>query len=381
MTFLTHQDSQTSTRVLRDWHLVKPGHAHGGSGAGRDARTIENTTVNTVLVNEELEQVRNGITRTLSTSTTDISLGDRVVDVRLIPYMREKNIKIVAKGLKPRTRVYVFFDGINVAEYCYKFDSGNALWNVTSSTDMQYFPFPGSNFLPAIGGVHFATGSSADLKTNDNGEIFIEFRMPDGVFRVGDRKLEITSDVRNDKSKASTYATAVYSASGLRTEVEETIATTRNFQISDPVQTSDSRTVNITGIFQETSTTTQVQTRQNDPLAQTFFVNADEHPEGIFLSSVDIFFARKPDDSTNLPVQIQIRPAVNGYPDSSRIYPGGKVVKQPSEIVVSEDASVKTNFKFDHPIHLPPGEHALVVKGDTSEYEIYIATLGDFTLS
>jgi hypothetical protein len=373
-------DTETSSRVIRDWHLVKPGHAHGGSGAGRDARTIENTTVNTVFVNEELEQIRNGITRTLSTSTTDISLGDRIVDVRLIPFMREKNIKISARGLKPKTRVYVFFDGVNVAEYCYKFDSRNALWNVTGSDNLQYFPFPGSNFLPAIGGVHFATGSGADLKTNDDGEIFIEFRMPDGVFRVGDRKLEITSDPRNDKSRASTYASAVYSASGLRTEVEETIATTRNFQISDPVQVSDSRTTNISGIFQESSVDVQVQTRQNDPLAQTFFVNADEHPEGIFLSSVDIFFARKPEDSTNLPVQVQIRPSVNGYPDSTRIYPGGKVVKLPSQVQVSEDASVKTNFKFDHPIHLPPGEHALVVKGDTSEYEIYIATLGDFIL-
>ena len=373
-------DSDTTSRVIRDWHLVKPGHAHGGSGAGRDARTIENTTVNTVFVNEELEQIRNGITRTLSTSTTDISLGDRVVDVRLVPFMREKNIKISARGLKPKTRVYVFFDGVNIAEYCYKFNSRNALWNVTGSDNLQYFPFPGSNFLPAIGGVHFATGSSADLKTNDDGEIFIEFRMPDGVFRVGDRKLEITSDPRNDKSKSTTYASAVYSASGLRTEVEETIATTRNFQISDPVQVSDSRTTNISGIFQETAVNVQVQTRQNDPLAQTFFVNADEHPEGIFLSSVDIFFARKPEDSTNLPVQIQIRPSVNGYPDSTRIYPGAKVVKLPSEVQVSEDASVKTNFKFDHPIHLPPGEHALVVKGDTSEYEIYIATLGDFIL-
>jgi hypothetical protein len=109
-------------------------------------------------------------------------------------------------------------------------------------------------------------------------------------------------------------------------------------------------------------------------------VDAAEHPEGIFLSSVDLFFARKPEDSTKLPVQIQVRPVVNGYPDSTKIYPGGKVIKLPSEIQVSEDASVKTNFKFNQPIHLPPGEHSLIVKGDTSEYEIYIATLGDFIL-
>lgn len=372
-------NSDTITNVIEGWHLVRPGHAHGGSGVGRDERTIENITTNTFLVNELLEQVRNGITRTLSTSTSDVSLGDRMVDVRLVPYMRGKNIKISARGMKPLTRVYVFFDGINVEEYCYKYVSLPTMFGL-ASPDTK-LPFPGSEIAQGpSSGIHFATGAISDLKTDSNGNIFIEFRMPDGMFRVGDRKFEITSDSRNNKERASTYASAVYSASGLRTEMEETIATTRNFQISDPIQETDSRTFNNTGIFTETSSQTVVQTRQNDPLAQTFFVDPIAHPEGIFLSSVDIFFAKKPEETTKLPVQIQIRPVVNGYPDSTRIYPGAKVVKTPSEIQVSEDASVKTNFKFGQPIHLPPGEHALVVKGDTSEYEIYIATLGDFIL-
>ena len=371
-------DSETTTGVIQDWHLVQPGHAHGGSGVGRDERTINNITTNTLLVNEQLEQARNGITRTLSTSTTDISLGDRVVDVRLIPYMREKNIKIVANGMKPRTRVYVFFDGVSVEEYCYKYSSINDLYGTTAPPGSQ--DFPGSELTLGVNGIHFATGSSEDLKTDENGNIYIEFRVPDGMFRVGDRKFEITSDSRNNASRASTYGSAIYSASGLRTEVEETIATTRSFQISDPIESAGTRTTNLSGIITETTSNTVVQTRNNDPLAQTFFVDANEHPEGIFLSSVDLFFARKPEDSTMLPVQIQIRPVVNGYPDSSKIYPGAKVVKMPSEITVSEDASIKTTFTFDYPVHLPPGEHSLVVKGDTSEYEIYIATLGDYIL-
>jgi hypothetical protein len=363
-------DSDTITTILEGWHRI---------GRRRSERTIQNTTTNTFLVDEQLEQIRNSITRNLSTSTIDVSLGDRVVDVRLIPYMREKNIKIAARGMKPSTRVYVFFDGINVEEYCYKYNSMSTMFNLTSPSDK--LPFPGSEILEgASSGIHFATADSADLKTDLSGNIFIEFRMPDGMFRVGDRKFEITSDPRNNKERASTYGSAVYSASGLRTEMEETIATTRSFQISDAVQETETRNISNTSVFTETTTQTVVQTRRNDPLAQTFFVDPAEHPEGIFLSSVDLFFARKPEDSTKLPVQIQVRPVVNGYPDSTKIYPGGKVIKLPSEIQVSEDASVKTNFKFNQPIHLPPGEHSLIVKGDTSEYEIYIATLGDFIL-
>ena len=238
-------DSDTITNVLEGWHLVRPGHAHGGSGVGRDERTIQNITTNTFLVNELLEQVRNGITRTLSTSTSDVSLGDRVVDVRLVPYMRGKNIKISVRGMKPLTRVYVFFDGVNVEEYCYKYESMPSMFNLTTTSEL--LPFPGSDIPQgSSSGVHFATGTAAELKTNANGNIFIEFRMPDGMFRVGDRKFEITSDARNNKERASTYASAVYSASGLRTEMEETIATTRNFQISDPIQESESRTFNNT---------------------------------------------------------------------------------------------------------------------------------------
>lgn len=365
-------DSDTVSTVIQGWTNV---------GGGRRERTIQNTTTNTFLVDELLEQVRNGINRTLSTSTSDISLGDRVVDVRLIPYMRQKNIKIAVRGLKPSTRIYVFFDGVNVEEYCYKYDSMSSLFNLNLPSPSDKVPFPGTELLEgASSGVHFATGATADLKTNITGNIFIEFRMPDGMFRVGDRKFEVTSDPRNNKERASTYASAIYSASGLRTEMEETIATTRNFQINDTIVDPETRTTNNTGVFTESNSQIVVERRRNDPLAQTFFVDPAEHPEGIFLSSVDIFFAAKPEDSTRLPVQIQIRPVVNGYPDSNRIYPGAKVIKQPSEIQVSENASVKTNFKFEQPVHLPPGEHSLIVKGDTSEYEIYIATLGDFIL-
>lgn len=370
----------TSTRVAEDWHLVRPGHAHGGTGAGQSSRTIENISTQTVSINETLEQIRAGITRSLSSSTTDVSMGDRVVDVSIVPYMRAKNIKISVRGLKPTTRMYVFFDGINVAEFSYNHVSASAMFNFPNNSLFESFPFPGSNFPQATGGVSFATGASADLKSTSGGNLFVEFRLPDGMFRIGDRKIEITSDPRNNKQYASTYATAVYSASGLRTEIEETVATTRSFQISDPINSSENQTINMTGVFQDTSVSTVVQFRQNDPLAQTFFVNADQHPEGIFLSSVDLYFARKPEDSTNITVQIQVRPSVNGYPDSNKIYPGGKVVKLPSEIVVSDDASVKTTFTFDNPLHLAPGEHALIVKGDTSEYEVYIATLGDFVL-
>jgi hypothetical protein len=115
-----------------------------------------------------------------------------------------------------------------------------------------------------------------------------------------------------------------------------------------------------------------------DPVAQTFYVNPNIYPNGVFIESIDLFFKKK---STSLPVVVEVRPVVNGYPSARDIVPFGICVLNPSEVEVSEDASVPTNFKFPCPIYLPPGEHSFVALCNTTEYEIYTAVLGDFELT
>lgn len=323
------------------------------------------TTLTTVTTNELLTQERTGFRNILSTSTSDVSLGDRIVDVSIQPFMRESVLRVWGTGLKPSSKMYVFFDGVNVAEYCYKYNTFSDLFNdIGGSTPTSY---------------HFATSDISNLKTDENGAAFIEFRLPGGTFRTGDRKFEITDDPRNNRDKASSYASVVYSASGLRTVSEETIATTRNFETTRTELESQQRTIENTTV--QTSTSTEVLRTWFDPLAQTFFVDPASHPEGIFLESVDLFFARAPE--ANIPVHIQVRPTVNGYPDSTKIYPGGIVFKERSEVIVTDNpqaGSNHTRFTFSKPLHLAPGEHSIVVKSPSSEYEVYIATLGDFIL-
>lgn len=45
--------------------------------------------------------------------------NDRIVAQDLIPFMRAKKIKFIGRGFKPYTRVYPFFDNVNVSNYCY----------------------------------------------------------------------------------------------------------------------------------------------------------------------------------------------------------------------------------------------------------------------
>tara|TARA_R100000700_G_scaffold40929_1_gene58544 strand:+ start:8321 stop:15943 length:7623 start_codon:yes stop_codon:yes gene_type:complete len=80
----------------------------------------------TTTVTQDLyrETVREGVanrsgTRTIVTESYDKqSLGDKIVSRDLVPYMRSRNVEFVSERVKPLTRLYAFFDGVNVSKYC-----------------------------------------------------------------------------------------------------------------------------------------------------------------------------------------------------------------------------------------------------------------------
>jgi hypothetical protein len=116
-----------------------------------------------------------------------------------------------------------------------------------------------------------------------------------------------------------------------------------------------------------------------DPLSQNFFVNANLYPNGVFVSSVNLFFATK--DST-IPVNVRIRPTVNGFPDAVNDIPGSLVYKNPADInipapsVVTNDLGPATTFTFDYPIFLLPGQYSLMIASDSNQYTMYASKLG-----
>ena len=110
-----------------------------------------------------------------------------------------------------------------------------------------------------------------------------------------------------------------------------------------------------------------------DPLAQTFFVSAGIYPNGVFLTGISLYF-ESVDES--LPVFVQIRPTVNGYPSSNKVIPLSTVWKNPYEINTSTDSSVETLFRFTDPIYLQAGEYAIVVGANSSKTKAFYATVG-----
>ena len=112
------------------------------------------------------------------------------------------------------------------------------------------------------------------------------------------------------------------------------------------------------------------------PIAQSFFI---DEPNGIYATKVDLFFARK---DSSLPVQIQLRPMVNGLPSAYEIIPGSQVVRSSAQVNADLIGPVldTTTFTFDEPVFLKGQEdYALVVTADSKDYEIYVAEINEFT--
>ena len=123
--------------------------------------------------------------------------------------------------------------------------------------------------------------------------------------------------------------------------------------------------------------------RRRDPLSQTFTVDET----GMFLSSLDIFFATKDD---NVPVTIQIREVELGTPTNQVISDFAEVVLDPTQtdsdgesvVKTSTDASLATRVTFPSPVYLEPNrEYAIVILAPaTVKYTVWIAQTGEETI-
>ena len=305
------------------------------------------TTINT---SQRVGQQRAGIRTSLIPNAVQTSFGDRVVSVAFAPFIREKDITFTAKDMKPLTRVYPFFDGIDVSAYV----------TPTGST------------------------AGAALTTDSAGEATGTFAIPDSTdtskpkWRTGSRTFRLTSNSTNSLvGDVFTSAESTYSAKGMIQQVQETVVSTREPQVSRE-DVSETQTITRTDVRVEN---TQVwggnpphSHPNRDPLAQSFLVDS---ANGLFVTSVQLYFSSK---SSATPVQVQIRTMVNGYP-SQTIVPFGQVFVDAADVNTSTDASEATTFTFPSPVFLKENtEYCFVAKSNDDTYTIYTAKMGQKTL-
>ena len=83
-----------------------------------------------------------------------------------------------------------------------------------------------------------------------------------------------------------------------------------------------------------------------------------------------------------MPVWVELREVINGYPGPTLI-PFGRKVLNPNDINLdATTGNTATNFKFDSPVYLKEGiEYCLVVMTNSLDYKVWIAGLGEVDVS
>jgi hypothetical protein len=479
--------TSTSTQFLgqtRTGNTGQWGNLNGQWGMAQIVDSYQTTTTQTGT------STRSGVVSRVVPETITQNIGDRLVDLSIVPYMRSKGIVVVGSDFKPNTTLYPFFDSTSIESYTarankftlqnnnlgYKTEVGNfeqvTIYNNgtassvgtayivrTSNTEafivnnqptgsynlasanligqstgtsnkiVRYDHYTGqvtaantnsitlaldadsannvsdyntssifvvagtgagqtatiTSYNPAtkvamISGTWATTPIANDsfysigrMKTTAAGDVAGVFVIPASTFRIGEKKLRLIDSSINDVVSSTTNGDASFFAQGAVQTVEATILSVTQPTIQRTAVAQEQPISRVTG----QSRTDQV-VGWYDPLAQTFLVDPITYPQGLYMSRLRSCFKTKDD---TVPITLQLRPTVNGVPSSSVIYPNGTVTLTPDKVKTTDspsldDATKYTEFKFDSPIYLQPGEHSFVFFSNSNKYEAYVAEVG-----
>ena len=284
------------------------------------------------------------------------SLGERITDLSIQPFLRSRTVQITGRALKPNARLYAFFDG----------------------EDVNSFVTPANSTFANTG------NEGSQLTADSNGDFFGLFRVPneDNLrFRAGESlRFRLSDSVTNsdDPTAFTTEAFGTYHGFGQSQTRQGTILSTR------PIE------VNTIENFRQRTTRTVVRSWRVDPIAQSFQISPNSidgtsfaTSPGAFLTKVDLYFASR-DDDTGQPAIVEIREMdPSGNLVEENVVPFSKVIVPKDDINVSTDGSAPTPIRFPTPIYLEAeSTYALTIKpgGNNPNITLFTARLGETDL-
>ena len=226
------------------------------------------------------------------------------------------------------------------------------------------------------------------LVTNFGGDVAGVFDIPNTnaiKFKTGNREFKLIDNTANNDLIAKTRGFGNYRAEGVLQTWQSTFNSVRNAEIVRSVVSED-RTL----IGDATLGRVIRDSGWYDPLAQTFLV---QNRGGGFITSIDLFFASI---DPLLPVTVQIRDVVNGYP-GKYILPFSNVTLYPYELrdenqpagygLSSNTVTVEggvwlapnkpTKFKMKAPVYVQDvGEYCIVILSNSNNYNVWTSELG-----
>jgi len=324
-----------------------------------ETRTSGNTIITRAIQTVRSDLRRTGIRTDVVEQIDEESQGTRVISRALIPWVRPRNITFKGQGFLPNTKLYVFFDGTAMAPYV-------TPKNTTYTSDDT-------------------VAEAVQLVSDGKGDVEGTMRIPEyrfagqqavPKFKTGEVEFRITSSSTNLRTPLpKTAGQTTYVAKGILETEQETIVATRNARVvQTDVSETTSRLDTSTRVISSRDTERGGGDRGNgnpDPLAQTFLV---EEEGGCFVTELDVYVETKDND---LPMWVELRNVVNGYP-GAKILPFGRKLLQSSEINTSSTAATATTFTFDAPVYLKQGaEYCFVLRSNSLDYKVWISRMGE----
>jgi hypothetical protein len=212
-------------------------------------------------------------------------------------------------------------------------------------------------------------GDTAKLSTDEKGNFVGIFNVPSTTFQTGSRVFRIDNrSVATAPDSATTYSEATFTASGLQT-------TSQQLNFSPSVDSAAGSFIQVSQISNQLIGTIST-ISPYDPLAQTFIIEKENYPNGIFLKSIKLFFYSKPTE--DIPITVSIVGTLNGYPNG-QVVPYSTKLLHPNQVITKSnphylDSSTYTEFMFDAPVYIQPGElYAFMIKSSSAAYTLYYA--------
>lgn len=215
------------------------------------------------------------------------------------------------------------------------------------------------------------------ISTNEDGNIFGVFNIPQNTYRTGKKVFRFDDRVNSVQSTSTTWCEGVFNCGSL---IDKHI----DNDLSPSVDSDDRRIIPIDqqeNIVVNPGTVLNI----NDPIAQTFTIDKKSYPNGVFISSVKIFFYNKA-TTTSSPVTLSIVQTVNGQPNG-KVLDNSTVVLTPERVNYSHtpyylDNTTWTEFVFPAPCYVQSGvNYAIVIQSPSSEYQLHIARQNDLALA
>jgi len=316
------------------------------------------------------------------------TVGNKTVNLSIVPKVREQSITFIAKGLKPSKNVYAYFGDQNMSANV-KQAAVVSLSNVSTSNVFRTTPGnfeqvtiqgSGSNasntakiiYMSDRNNQNNCTVLLTDMSTESafsigtviqgdtteaNGSIsaLVNYDFNDlalsvssegvvgGVFNVlpdrftGSQNLfRVTDDPDNITAVTTSVAEDIFHSAGVVDAKNELGFVSARPFISRRENIKEERVTRSTSDGRQSKSTDYM-----NPMAQSFFIDKNQYSTGLFVDSVTLFFSQKNTSVGNkTPVTLQLRPMINGLPSTSLVISGSEVVLTPGKISANTSTPV-----------------------------------------